>query len=155
MDGGPSQVDTFDPKSMLDKYDGKDPGQLFKVEPTQFNNNGKVLANRLSYFFWSAMPDAELFKLAESGKLNDPAVLRQKVDRLLNDRRRLQTERSRDKDCHKRSDDAQIARHASFTIRTGATYDVFLSAQRSCSQEHRRSGSEAFRLVNRKASEII
>jgi len=45
MDGGPSQVDTFDPKPMLTKYDGQDPGQYFKVEPTQFNNNGKVLAS--------------------------------------------------------------------------------------------------------------
>ncbi len=45
MDGGPSQVDTFDPKPMLDKYNGKDPGELFTVEPTQFNNNGKVLAS--------------------------------------------------------------------------------------------------------------
>ena len=45
MDGGPSQVDTFDPKPFLDKYDGQDPGDLFKVEPTQFNNNGKVLAS--------------------------------------------------------------------------------------------------------------
>ena len=42
MDGGPSQVDTFDPKPMLDKYNGKDPGEFFKVEATQFNNNGKV-----------------------------------------------------------------------------------------------------------------
>ena len=45
MDGGPSQIDTFDPKPLLDKYDGKDPKGLFKVEPTQFNNNGKVLAS--------------------------------------------------------------------------------------------------------------
>ena len=45
MDGGPSQVDTFDPKPMLDKYNGQDPGKLFTVEPTQFNNNGKVLAS--------------------------------------------------------------------------------------------------------------
>jgi len=45
MDGGPSQVDTFDPKPMLDKYNGKDPGKLFDVEPTQFNNNGTVLAS--------------------------------------------------------------------------------------------------------------
>jgi len=43
MDGGPSQVDTFDPKPALTKYDGQDPGQYFKVQPTQFNNNGKVL----------------------------------------------------------------------------------------------------------------
>lgn len=45
MDGGPSQVDTFDPKPMLDRHNGKDPGQLFDVEPTQFNNNGTVLAS--------------------------------------------------------------------------------------------------------------
>ena len=45
MDGGPSQVDTFDPKPLLDKYDGQDPGKLFDVEPTQFNNNGNVLAS--------------------------------------------------------------------------------------------------------------
>ncbi|MCA9092915.1 MAG: DUF1501 domain-containing protein [Planctomycetaceae bacterium] len=43
MDGGPSQVDTFDPKPSLTKYNGKDPGEFFKVQPTQFNNNGKVL----------------------------------------------------------------------------------------------------------------
>ena len=43
MDGGPSQVDTFDPKPMLVKHDGEDPGKFFKVSPTQFNNNGTVL----------------------------------------------------------------------------------------------------------------
>ncbi len=43
MDGGPSQVDTFDPKPALAKYNGKPfPG---KVEPTQFNNVGKTLAS--------------------------------------------------------------------------------------------------------------
>ncbi len=45
MDGGPSQVDTFDPKPLLEKYDGQDPARLFKVEATQFNNNGAVLAS--------------------------------------------------------------------------------------------------------------
>ncbi|HBN76513.1 MAG TPA: DUF1501 domain-containing protein [Planctomycetaceae bacterium] len=45
MDGGPSQVDTFDPKPMLDKYNGQNPGDLFTLEPTQFNNTGKVLAS--------------------------------------------------------------------------------------------------------------
>ena len=29
MDGGPSQVDTFDPKPLLTKYDGKDPHSVF------------------------------------------------------------------------------------------------------------------------------
>ncbi len=37
MDGGPAQMDTFDPKPTLDKYNGQDPGKMFTVEPTQFN----------------------------------------------------------------------------------------------------------------------
>ncbi len=45
MDGGPSQVDTFDHKPLLKKYDGKDPHSVFKVEPTQFDNVGKVMAS--------------------------------------------------------------------------------------------------------------
>ena len=44
MDGGPSQVDTFDYKPLLQKYDGRDPHTVFKVEPTQFDNVGKVMA---------------------------------------------------------------------------------------------------------------
>ena len=40
MDGGPSQIDTFDYKPLLAKYDGKDPHAVFKVEPTQFNAVG-------------------------------------------------------------------------------------------------------------------
>ena len=44
MDGGPSQVDTFDYKPLLAKYDGRDPHSVFPVEPTQFNNVGKVMA---------------------------------------------------------------------------------------------------------------
>src|SRR2546426_1104918 len=41
MDGGPSQVDTFDPKPRLNR----EHGQPFKMrmEPTQFNNNGNTL----------------------------------------------------------------------------------------------------------------
>src|SRR4051812_4285159 len=38
MDGGPSQVDTFDPKPLLEKEHGQ-PFKM-KVEPTQFANNG-------------------------------------------------------------------------------------------------------------------
>jgi Protein of unknown function (DUF1501) len=45
MDGGPSQVDTFDYKPLLEKYNGRDPHSVFKVEPTQFNNVGKVMAS--------------------------------------------------------------------------------------------------------------
>jgi hypothetical protein len=46
MDGGPSQVDTFDHKPLLAKYDGQDPHKVLgKVEPTQFANVGKVMAS--------------------------------------------------------------------------------------------------------------
>ena len=45
MDGGPSQVDTFDLKPLLEKYHGRDPHSVFKVEPTQFDNVGTVLAS--------------------------------------------------------------------------------------------------------------
>jgi hypothetical protein len=45
MDGGPSQVDTFDPKPLLTKHHGRNPSELFEVAPTQFNNNGTVLGS--------------------------------------------------------------------------------------------------------------
>jgi hypothetical protein len=45
MDGGPSQVDTFDYKPNLEKYHGRDPHSILKVEPTQFDNVGKVMAS--------------------------------------------------------------------------------------------------------------
>ena len=63
MDGGPSQVDTFDPKPLLDRFDGKDPAELFKVEPTQFNKNGTVLASpwKFKQYGESGIPVSELF----------------------------------------------------------------------------------------------
>src|SRR5947208_1918119 len=45
MDGGPSQVDTFDYKPLLEKYNGRDPHTVLKVEPTQFNDVGRVMAS--------------------------------------------------------------------------------------------------------------
>jgi hypothetical protein len=45
MDGGPSQVDTYDHKPLLEKYHGRDPHTVFQVEPTQFNNVGRVMAS--------------------------------------------------------------------------------------------------------------
>ncbi|WP_146536863.1 DUF1501 domain-containing protein [Rubripirellula reticaptiva] len=63
MDGGPSQIDTFDPKPMLAKFDGKDPSKLFNVEPTQFNNNGNVLASpwKFNQYGESGIPVSDLF----------------------------------------------------------------------------------------------
>ena len=45
------------------------------------------LASRLSYFLWSAPPDAELAALADQGKLHKPDVLKTQVERLLKDAR--------------------------------------------------------------------
>ena len=47
--------------------------------------NDLDLASRLSFFLWSSIPDAELLKVAASGKLKDPAVLEQQVRRMLKD----------------------------------------------------------------------
>lgn len=47
MDGGPSQVDTFDPKPLLDREHGKPYQQ--KIEPTQFNNIGTVMKSPWSF----------------------------------------------------------------------------------------------------------
>jgi hypothetical protein len=45
MDGGVSHVDSFDPKPMLDKHNGEDPYKYMRVQPTQFNNIGSILAS--------------------------------------------------------------------------------------------------------------
>lgn len=45
MDGGPSQVDTFDPKPRLRAEHGQDPNSKFKVDATQFDDNGTILGS--------------------------------------------------------------------------------------------------------------
>ena len=45
------------------------------------------LATRLSYFLWATMPDDDLSRLADEGKLQDPKVLAGQVDRMLDDPR--------------------------------------------------------------------
>ncbi|MBI1373595.1 MAG: DUF1592 domain-containing protein [Phycisphaera sp.] len=49
--------------------------------------NDWEIATRLSYLLWSTMPDDELFKLAEQGKLHDKAELERQLDRMLADPR--------------------------------------------------------------------
>jgi len=44
-----------------------------------------AVANRLSYFLWNSMPDEELLRLARSGHLVEPEVLRDQALRLLSD----------------------------------------------------------------------
>jgi len=45
------------------------------------------LATRLSLFLWSSTPDEELLALAESGRLSEPLILEQQVQRMLSDSR--------------------------------------------------------------------
>ena len=46
-----------------------------------------ALASRLSYFLWNAMPDAELLRAAETGKLTEKWQVRKQVERMLADER--------------------------------------------------------------------
>src|SRR6185436_14381343 len=61
MDGGPSQVDTFDPKPLLNREHGKPFGM--KMEPTQFNNNGNTLGCPWDFrqYGQSGLPVSDLF----------------------------------------------------------------------------------------------
>jgi hypothetical protein len=75
------------------------PAFLYKAEkPGRGVNPAPVddlqLANRLSYFLWSSMPDAELRRVAESGKLHQKEVLAAQTHRMLHDGRvrRMATE---------------------------------------------------------------
>ncbi|HSI32241.1 MAG: DUF1501 domain-containing protein [Phycisphaerae bacterium] len=61
MDGGVSQVDSFDPKPRLQADHGK-PFSM-KMEPTQFNNNGNTLGSpwKFEKHGQSGLPVSELF----------------------------------------------------------------------------------------------
>ena len=67
------------------------PQFLYLAEPVPEDGRrpltGPELATRLSYFLWSAPPDATLRALAEKGDLLRPAVLTAQTDRLLDDPR--------------------------------------------------------------------
>jgi hypothetical protein len=61
MDGGVSQIDSFDPKPRLDREHGQ-PFKM-KIEATQFNNNGATLKSpwRFHQYGDSGIPVSELF----------------------------------------------------------------------------------------------
>ena len=63
------------------------PQFLFLEEPGRDQVSDYALACRLSYFLWKSIPDAELLSLAYRGRLNQPNVLREQVERLLGDPR--------------------------------------------------------------------
>ncbi|MEX0936680.1 MAG: DUF1588 domain-containing protein [Pirellulales bacterium] len=64
------------------------PHFLFRIEAPNPDSQQRLvgdfeLASRLSYFLWGTMPDDELFRVAEQGKLQDEEVLQQQVIRML------------------------------------------------------------------------
>jgi cytochrome c5 len=56
------------------------PGKVYRVDDI-------ALASRLSFFLWSSVPDEELLRLAEQGKLKDPDIYDRQVRRMLADER--------------------------------------------------------------------
>ena len=75
------------------------PAFLYRAENAPAGKQAAVvgdyeLADRLSYFLWSSMPDAELRNAAASGKLRTPAGLQAQMRRMLRDERvrRMSTE---------------------------------------------------------------
>ncbi len=62
------------------------PDFLYLREP-EGRLDGFALASRLSYALWNTLPDERLVKLAASGRLSAPEVLRAETERLLSDPR--------------------------------------------------------------------
>ncbi len=58
-----------------------------KPYPERVPLTKREFAIRLAYFLWSSPPDEELMEVAMSGDLKKPEVLRQQVDRMLDDPR--------------------------------------------------------------------
>jgi len=64
-----------------------------EVEPaaiatgTAYRVSDVELASRLSFFLWSSIPDEELLRIAQEGRLSQPATLRDQMRRMLADSR--------------------------------------------------------------------
>jgi Protein of unknown function (DUF1592)/Protein of unknown function (DUF1588)/Protein of unknown function (DUF1595)/Protein of unknown function (DUF1585)/Protein of unknown function (DUF1587) len=58
-----------------------------KGDPKIARLNSYEMASRLSYLFWTSMPDDKLFEAAAAGKLNSPEEIGQAARRLLEDGR--------------------------------------------------------------------
>jgi hypothetical protein len=78
MDGGPSQIDTFDPKPRLDREHGQP--MRMRVEPTQFNNVGTIMRCPWPFrrYGQSGMPVSDLFPHV-AACVDDLAVVRSMV----------------------------------------------------------------------------
>jgi Protein of unknown function (DUF1592)/Protein of unknown function (DUF1588)/Protein of unknown function (DUF1587)/Protein of unknown function (DUF1595)/Protein of unknown function (DUF1585)/Planctomycete cytochrome C len=56
------------------------PGSPYRISDLE-------LASRLSFFLWSSIPDEELIKHAAEGRLHDPDVIEQQIERMIADPR--------------------------------------------------------------------
>jgi hypothetical protein len=73
------------------------PHFLFRIEPQpaavrageDYRIDDGALASRLSFFLWAEPPDTILMKLAEAGRLHEPATLDAQVSRMLSDPRSI------------------------------------------------------------------
>jgi hypothetical protein len=63
------------------------PAATAAARPSTTRLDDHALAERLSYFLWSTLPDPELRALAAQGRLGAPDVLRAQVERMLGDER--------------------------------------------------------------------
>jgi hypothetical protein len=66
------------------------PNFLFVVESERDEQNIQRLttheiATRMAFTLWASIPDQQLMRLADSGKLNDPQTIRQQTRRMLDD----------------------------------------------------------------------
>lgn len=61
------------------------PEFLFLDEPGGDKIGAYAFASRLAYFLWSSTPDRELLKLAGTGALSDPSVIKIQIERMLGD----------------------------------------------------------------------
>ncbi len=80
MDGGVSQVDSFDPKPRLAREHGQNPYDKFKVDATQFNDIGTIFKSPWEFkrYGESGLPVSELFPHIGSCA-DDLAVIRSMV----------------------------------------------------------------------------
>ncbi len=71
------------------------PKFLFRIEDnpvdlqpgTAYRISDLELASRLSFFLWRSIPDDELIDVAAQGRLREPSVLREQVERMMADER--------------------------------------------------------------------
>ena len=56
------------------------PGAMYRIRDLE-------MASRLSFFIWSSVPDDELLDLAIAGRLQEPEILQEQIERMLADER--------------------------------------------------------------------